>query len=165
MHSLHSLAVALIALAIAAPAVQAQAGADDPFSIPTTAGSVLCRAIPASPADSAHVLIHFEDSVASFPERERVVAFDSLGLPLYLTLRAVASPREGAGVVHAFMIRFHPFSGGARSSLAAEGEPVSKENPQSAGKPADWIDLSPQEVERARKLAVYTWDRRCGKSD
>lgn len=137
-------------------AIGQETAGPQPFALPGTA-PLLCRSIPVGRADSASFVYQFLDRQAE-RGRESVVAFDSLGTPLYMT---VFAPVRSAGThqwrTYAIALRFVPIALGDRlllPSVAQPDTPVSHEKPELE-------TLSTTDLANAKTLAEWFWARRC----
>ena len=115
-----------------------------------------CHALDATPADSAASILEFIDGEVS--ARETLAAFDSVGVPLYMTVQMTESIPPTA-VSHNVLVRFDVI-----------GEYLRIEKPIKDGKIIDEAaritlseELSPDEMKKSRQLAVWLWDNRCNR--
>lgn len=115
-----------------------------------------CHAIDAGPADSAASILEFIDGEST--ARETLVAFDSVGVPLYMTVQMTESAPSVA-VSHNVLVRF-----------AVVGEYLRIEKPFKDGRAIDEAaritlteELNPDDMKKSRQLAVWIWDHRCNR--
>ena len=124
-----------------------------------------CYPIPASPADSAAVMLHFFDGRSEQEQRETMVAYDSTGVALYFTLLARELTAEGVTRTHVVAGRLSPAPFGGRSVLsdtASSGQAASSQELSSGGTPRSGsIPLTDAELRRARALAERLWGFPC----
>lgn len=157
-----SRAIALVAFVTSgAPPLLAQGGAFNPLA--PSVGLLSCQSLPPTDADSASVVLHVTDSSSVVPMRESVIAYDSVGTPLFMTVSA--REKTGDDRKHALVIRFEPVRRGARMLIGADGEPDSTFRPDptvsAPDLPPGATPLMTSEIIRARDLAVWVWARRC----
>ena len=115
-----------------------------------------CHALEPGAADSAASILEFIDGEVN--ARETLVAFDSVGVPVYMTVHMTESVPPVA-VSHNVLVRF-----------ALGGEYLRIEKPIRDGKIVDEAaritlseELSPDEMKKSQQLAVWLWDHRCNK--
>jgi hypothetical protein len=114
------------------------------------------HAIDAGPADSAASILEFIDG--DLKARETLVAFDSVGVPLYMTVQMTESAPTVA-VSDNVLVRF-----------SVVGEYLRIEKPFKDGKVMDEAaritvtrGLSSEEMKKSQQLAVWLWDHRCNR--
>jgi hypothetical protein len=119
-------------------------------------GPFACHAIEATPADSAASLLEFIDGEVN--ARETLAAFDTAGVPLYMTVQMTESTPSMA-VSHNVLVRFKML-----------GEYLRIETPFRNGKPIDELgritateSLNADEMTESYRLAVWLWDHRCNR--
>jgi hypothetical protein len=118
-------------------------------------GPFACREIKTSPADSAASILEFIDGEAN--ARETLVAYDSAGLPLYMTVQMTESS-PSIDVSHNVVVRFK-----------ALGEYLRIEKPFKDGKfveeAARFTDdpLTANEMMKSEQFAVWLWNHRCNR--
>ena len=158
----------LVALITWAAGIEAQSKSDtlDPLSPP--AGQMLiCKSLPVTPDDSADVVLQFMDGGESLGERKTTIAYDAAGTPLSLVLSTEGSTAAGRGVLHLIIIRFQPTSDGAHGTLdekqARTATPEIQNVDSKNSLPPGWNNTTPEEITRARDLALDFWRRRCSK--
>jgi hypothetical protein len=158
----------VVALITWAAGIEAQSKSDtlDPLSPP--AGQMLiCKSLPVTPDDSADVVLQFMDGGESLGERKTTIAYDAAGTPLSLVLSTEGSTAPGQGMLHIIIIRFQPTAEGAHGTLderqAGLMAPEVQDGDFKKSLPPGWNKTTPEEISRARDLAVDIWKRRCGK--
>lgn len=151
-------AVALLAAGLHAAGGAARAQAADTLDVLAPPRPVMmCRSLPPTPEDSAAVVLQFLDGVERPHPRKSLVAFDSAGTPLYATIIAAQSTADGGHTVHGIGVRFFGADRGGTRVIASRGPR------DSVATRADSVSLTDAEVARARDLAVWFWNRRCGR--
>jgi len=117
-------------------------------------GPFACHAIEATAADSAASLVEFIDGELN--PREAMVAFDSAGAPLYMTVQ-MTERTPLLEVSHNVLVRFKVL-----------GEYLRIEKPFRNGKVVNeaariTLDeaLLPDEMTRSQQLAEWLWDHGC----
>lgn len=156
-----------LSLAAAIPAGGQMVSLADPFA-PVT-GAILCHAVPVTAADSAAFKFEFIEADSLGGTRRTVAAYGGDGAPLYSAI-ATMENISGQGPPRAlvFVVRLVPKGLGSR--ILVVGDRIdSTETPtpadSAAGLPRGARLLTPSELEQARKLSVWLWQRRCGKRD
>lgn len=143
------------ALAAAAPIGAQAADALDMLAPPTTV--MMCRSHPPAPEDSAAVVLEFVDGAEQPHGRKSLVAYDSLGGPLHATIIASHPSTNGGFTITGIGVRFAgDVRGGWRMAAIltpGAGSPTREKS----------VSLTDAEVARARELAVWFWDHRCGR--
>lgn len=151
-------AVALLAVGLHAAVAPARAQAADTLDVLAPPRPVMmCQSLPPTPEDSAAVVLQFLDGVERPLPRKSLVAFDSAGTPLYATIIAAQSTPDGGHTVHGVGVRFFGADRGGTRVIASRGPR------DSVATRADSVSLTDAEVARARELAVWLWNRRCGR--
>ena len=118
-------------------------------------GPIACRTLEITAADSAASVLEFIDGEVN--ARETLAAFDSAGVPLYMTVQMTEStpPVE---VSHNVVVRFRGM-----------GEYLRIEKPFKDGKFVEDgarimnAPLTADEMTRSEQLAVWLWDHRCNR--
>lgn len=123
-------------------------GEFDPFA--PLDGMLMCRLDSLTAEDRAAGVAVAVDMADSF--REFMVAFDSAGNPLGLTLYAIRGPDPQRARGYAFVLRFAP-DGALLEAVAAEMPP----------NPPQERDVTADEAQRARQFGQMIWQRRCGR--
>jgi len=131
----------------------------DPLKGPS--GIMLCRSIPAKPADSAAFMFEFVDGVDSTDRRTSLIAFDSAGGPLFMM---VDQPWQNAKGHHGQLMiaaRFAPVPSGGRLFIAPRmmATPDGTDSVQIPKGVEE--EMSVAEVRQAETLARLLWNRRC----
>lgn len=122
--------------------------------------AMMCYPVTIGPADSAAAVLHLIDGDPAASPRDVMVAYDSLGNPLYLTVRARWKVDAGGALLHAVAARLAPTEHGflvvAPSAAAGAGgdEPPNQTEPVPTS-------LSPSDLARARTLADRLWSFPC----
>lgn len=132
----------------------------DPFVLPH--GPLMCRALPVSPRDSAAYSLEFAEPDSPMA-RSSKVTFDSTGSPFSLMMVV----RENDTTSEAVVVRFAPTSTGVWMTL-----PRPQEVPTVTGDAAKihlhadsvTVNLKSAELVKAKAVAVWFWNHRCGKS-
>lgn len=132
---------------------------------PPVGQRMLCHPIPVTPADSAAVLLRFLDGRDELEPRETMIAYDSAGAPLYITVFAGEVTSSGQKRIHAIAARLGAGAFGDRSTLGdttGGGEMGLVERRNSALGPVPGsTPLTESEIARARFLAARLWDLSC----
>ena len=149
------LAAGLHAAVAPAPARAQTADTLDLLALPRPV--MMCQSLPPTPEDSAAVVLQFLDGVERPDPRKSLVAFDSAGTPLYATFIAAQSTTDGARTVHGIGVRFFGADRSGTRVIASRGPR------DSVATRADSVSLTDAEVARARELAVWFWNHRCGR--
>ncbi len=139
----------------------------DPLSLPGAV--IMCRAMRPTPADSASFVYQYIDPRGGLDQRTSVVAFDSLGKPVYIAISDPGSDSTTDRLVDQLAVRFSPFAAGERVILSVRREPpptLGGDSGSASGKKPDpdirKLVLTDPELTRARSLADWFWTRRCG---
>ena len=147
--------IRLVIPMVIAGSAQAQVKLPDHFFDPPDR-VFACHAIDAGPADSAASILEFIDG--DLKARETLVAFDSVGVPLYMTVQMTESAPTVA-VSDNVLVRF-----------SVVGEYLRIEKPFKDGKVMDEAaritvtrGLSSEEMKKSQQLAVWLWDHRCNR--
>ena len=158
-------ATGLVVVAAVALQPYVQIGPWNPFETETT-GAIMCRQLPHSATDSADVVLHFRDDGKFFRERQRIIGFENSGRPLYMLLTATENRLDGKENDQTYSIRFYPKELGIRLVLLGSDydDSVSTLTDTTKSLPAS-KPLAADEMERARRLAVHSWERGCRKRD
>jgi hypothetical protein len=113
-------------------------------------GPIMCRPVDITAADSAASVLEFVDGEVS--ARETLVAFDSSGVPLYMTVQ---------------MTEFLPPVSVSHNVI---GEYLRIEKPFKDGKVIDEAaritsneGLTSDEMTKSEQLAVWLWNHRCNR--
>lgn len=161
VHALRPIVISLFLVAVAAGHVQGQApGSMDPLA-PVANGALICRTIKAGAGDSAAVTLEFGDGSPSAGVRQALVAFDSSGVPVYLVVSA-EDPRFAGGVKHQVLgARFQPHPLGRITTTVVPTSAVGPDTSALVRAPVS--PMTNTEIERARQLAEWYWQRRCGR--
>lgn len=133
-----------------------------PGLFPVPHGSaILCRHIVATPSDSAAFIYDFTDGKDSLGQRNALAAFDSTGRPLYML--AFIRDTGNSNREDAFAIRFYPFHGGSRVAMPNPGgtPPVSAPIREPAKTQSGETEMTPDQIEEARRLSIWYWAHRC----
>lgn len=145
-------------LIVAPHAATAQArGVVDLADIPS--GALLCRAITSAPADSAAFLFKYAESRDSGGQRMSLVAYDSAGAPLYMTMYSPTKDSIGDIRVQFVAVRFRPRRLGERVMLPTPPPAGSTDSVRPAISAA--ATLSEAEISHVEKLANSFWMHRC----
>ena len=132
-----------------------QQGAPDAlFEIPV--GSVVCRQLDISVADSADSIFEFADG--EITARESLAAFDSTGGPLYMTVQ-LTELQPQISISHNVAVRFSV--GG--QYIRIERQMNDRKVVENSAPVVTDTDLKPIEVARSRKFAEWLWEHRCVK--
>ena len=122
-----------------------------------TDGPFACHAIEATAADSASSLVEFIDGEVN--TREAMVAFDSSGVPLYMTVQ-MSELTPSLEISHNVLVRFN-----------VRGEYLRIEKPLEDGKVVNEVArialneaLAPDEMTRSKQFAVWLWDHGCSET-
>jgi hypothetical protein len=138
-----------------------QIGGWNPFETRST-GAILCRRLPDSATDSADIVLHFKDEGEFFRERQRIVGFENSGRPLYMMLTATENRLDGKHNDQTYAVRFFPNEAGLRVVLLGSDYDDSVSTLMDGGRsPPPNKPLTAEEIDRARKLAVHSWERGC----
>jgi hypothetical protein len=157
----------LISMPGAAPTEAQSPGDFRPFAKPADDAFLICRVVPPGVTDSRDIVLEFHDDGDTFTERVRIIAYDSTGTPLFLALHAIARVGPGKGLVHGFVIQFSPIPFGAHGTLDESQQLPKFESKKQASKerlPQGWRETTADDLRLARELAVFSWERRCGRS-
>ena len=119
-------------------------------------GPIMCRPVDITAADSAASVLEFVDGEVS--ARETLVAFDSSGVPLYMTVQ-MTEFLPPVSVSHNVLVRFRVI-----------GEYLRIEKPFKDGKVIDEAaritsneGLTSDEMTKSEQLAVWLWNHRCNR--
>jgi hypothetical protein len=131
-----------------------QTSADLPehfFDVPQ--GPLACRPIAITSADSAASLLEFIDGDAR--PRETLAAYDSAGIPLYMTVHLTDQSSTSA-VSHNVAVRFSLGGVYVRVERAVKDGAVIAE-----GARMTEADLTTTEFQQSKELASWLWNHRC----
>lgn len=129
----------------------------DPLALPVAA--ILCHS---SKLDSGVVMLQAMDLEDSAAVREITVAFDSSGVPLFISVFAPERSPLGRIQTRAFAVRFGSAPAGLRGILEEDSSAVKDSVPAHRRLPASREPMSDSELSRARALAIGLHSRHCG---
>jgi hypothetical protein len=138
----------------------------DPLGLPRT--KLLCHRLPRSPADtgiSYATALRFEESNDFRDSRVMDAAYDSSGVPVYLSVLATRAGSGGEPFTQALVARFG--SAGSASGLRVRtpansdsaGAKANGSGPRSAAPALEPMSMA--EASQARTLALWLWSHRC----
>lgn len=136
-------------------------GEFDPLGVP--GATLICRPIPVEPADSAAFEFEFIDGSDLGAQRITLLAFDSVGTPLFMMLYAPTKISSSRQRKYFFEVQFYPDRKGVR--LVSGDETTSRDSTGSAdsvkhNNPKEET-LTTAEIAHAKVLAEWFWTHRC----
>ena len=151
-------------LAAAVPAGGQTVRTVDPFA-PVT-GAILCHAAPFSSDDSAAFVFEFIQADSLGGTRRVRAGYDADGAPLYSSIAVMENSSDrGAPRALVFVVRLVPKGIGTRILVVGDridSTAALTAADSAAGLPRGARLLTPEELEQARVLSVWLWQRRCG---
>ena len=122
------------------------------FDVPD--GPIVCRPLAATVADSAHTM--FEFAYGENDPWETLAAFDSAGIPLYMTIqRTILQPTTS--ISHNVAVRFSLGGHYVRVERAVKDGNIVKGSAPVLGE----SELTSEEIAKSRQLAEWFWSHRC----
>ena len=122
------------------------------FDVPD--GPLVCRPLPTTVADSADTMLEF--AYGENDPWETLAAFDSAGLPLYMTVqRTVLQP--ASSISHNVAVRFSLGGQYLRIERAVKDGNVVKGSAPIVSQ----NELTSEEIAKSRQLAEWFWSHRC----
>jgi hypothetical protein len=122
------------------------------FDVPD--GPLVCRPLTATVADSAHTM--FEFAYGESDPWETLAAFDSAGLPLYMTVqRTVLQPTSS--ISHNVAVRFSLGGQYLRVERAVKDWDIVNGSAPIVSQD----ELTSEEIAKSRQLAEWFWAHRC----
>ena len=137
-------------------AVDANAQAGNPFNPFAQPGdTLLCRVLPTAEVPPGMVVLEFDVGTAKVDDRLIRAGYDSAGTPTLVVMTATEKRADADPVMHGFVMHFP--KGEAPSGLHMIP------NADGTTEPTRSDSLSADALSKARVLAVWLWDHRCGK--
>jgi hypothetical protein len=151
-----------VLLIAAASAAQGQTTAvDDVFGFPSSS-VIACRPVVPPSTDPAAYVFQFLNGEDPETQRMTLVEFDSAGKPLQL-VTWLPNPNSTPPHLQVLVVNFPPPTKGVLT-VAAVPDDGTTGAPGSAARdtvPPRGTDLTPAQMESARRLAGSFWDHRC----
>lgn len=137
----------------------------DPLSVPS--GALVCRSVGGQRADSASRLVYVSEFGGEFASREIIAGFDSIGVPLYMSVFAMKEAADSA-FAQSFVVRFvtparghHSFGVGP---VPTTDRATSVESLLAGGFKTQTVPLTDLDVRQTRSFARWIWEHRCQSS-
>lgn len=157
MNSQRMILAAFVTLHTGVASAQASTGFD-PLNIPGP--TLVCRSIPVDPADSAAFAFEYIDGSDPTGTRISLVAFDSVGAPIFMMVHAPTTNANGERRMHVVAAQFLPKRVGGRVVITAPAPMGGAADSVALRKPAE-TTLTDAEITHAEKLAKWFWTHRC----